>query len=111
MYLCGRNDIQPRNSAAPQGLTPVAAGNTRWSKMVGRWIDNSNHSNRNMLIQNWLNAINYQDVAAINQTHVASDSLYDVYSLDGKKLLIKARSLEGLKKGAYIINGEKRIIE
>jgi hypothetical protein len=50
-------------------------------------------------------------VAAINQTHVASDSLYDVYSLDGKKLLKKARSLEGLKKGAYIINGEKRIIE
>ncbi len=111
MYLCGRNDIQPRNSAAPQGLTPVAAGNTRWSKMGYRWIDNSNRSNRNTLIQNWLNAINYQDVAAINQTHVASDSLYDVYSLDGKKLLKKARSLEGLKKGTYIINGEKRIIE
>ena len=75
------------------------------------WINNSNRSNRNTLIQNWLNAINYQDVAAINQTHVASDSLYDVYSLDGKKLLKKAHSLEGLKKGTYIINGEKRIIE
>ena len=31
--------------------------------------------------------------------------------LDGKKLLTNARSLEGLEKGTYIINGEKRIIE
>ena len=32
-------------------------------------------------------------------------------SLDGKKLLNNARSLDGLEKGAYTINGEKRIVE
>ena len=38
-------------------------------------------------------------------------SLYNVYSLDGKKLLTNARSLEGLKNGTYIVNGEKQVVE
>ena len=40
-----------------------------------------------------------------------STHLYNVYTLDGKKLLTNARSLDGLQKGTYIVNGEKRIIE
>ena len=36
---------------------------------------------------------------------------YNVYSLDGKKLLTNAKSLEGLQKGTYIVNGEKRTID
>jgi hypothetical protein len=75
------------------------------------WINNSNRSNRNTLIQNWLSAINYQEVADISQTPIESSDQYDVYSLDGKRILVKTRSLDGLKKGAYIVNGEKRIIE
>ncbi len=75
------------------------------------WINNSNRSNRNTLIQNWLSAINYQEVADISQTPIELSDQYDVYSLDGKRILVKTRSLDGLKKGAYIVNGEKRIIE
>ena len=47
----------------------------------------------------------------INSTSPESPNLYNVYSLDGKKLLTNASSLDGLEKGTYIINGEKRIIE
>ena len=36
---------------------------------------------------------------------------YNVYTLDGRKLLTNATSLDGLAKGAYIVNGEKRMIE
>ncbi len=36
---------------------------------------------------------------------------YNVYSLDGKKLLTNASSLDGLPKGTYIVNGEKKILE
>ncbi len=41
----------------------------------------------------------------------ATSSLYNVYSLDGKKLLTNARNIDGLEKGTYIVNGEKRTIE
>jgi len=36
---------------------------------------------------------------------------YNVYSLDGKKMLSNAVSLDGLPKGTYIVNGEKRTVE
>ena len=36
---------------------------------------------------------------------------YNVYSLDGKKLLTNAANLDGLTKGTYIINGEKKVLE
>lgn len=41
----------------------------------------------------------------------ASSGRFNVYSLDGKKLLTNASSLDGLAEGTYIINGEKRVIE
>ena len=36
---------------------------------------------------------------------------YNVYSLEGKRVLTNATSLKGLQQGTYIINGEKRVIE
>ncbi|MBR6978705.1 MAG: DUF362 domain-containing protein [Prevotella sp.] len=47
----------------------------------------------------------------IKNTESENPNLYNVYSLDGKKLLTNAHSLDGLEKGTYIINGEKRVIE
>ena len=47
----------------------------------------------------------------VKSTEPESSNLYNVYSLDGKKLLTNARRLDGLEKGTYIVNGEKRIIE
>jgi hypothetical protein len=50
-------------------------------------------------------------MTGIGNTQTAEASLYNVYSLDGKKLLTNARSLDGIQKGTYIVNGEKRVIE
>ena len=36
---------------------------------------------------------------------------YNVYSLDGKRLLSNATSFEGLQRGTYVVNGEIRVIE
>ena len=47
----------------------------------------------------------------IDGTRAAQSERYNVYSLDGKKLLTNAASLDGLTKGTYIINGEKRVLE
>ena len=54
--------------------------------------------------------IDIKDAAGISQP-LASTLRYNVYSLDGKKLLTNATSLEGLPVGTYIINGEKKIIK
>ena len=47
----------------------------------------------------------------IDGTRATQPERYNVYSLDGKKLLTNATSLDGLTKGTYIINGEKRVLE
>jgi len=54
--------------------------------------------------------IDIKDAAGISHP-TAPTERYNVYSLDGKKLLTNAASIEGLPKGTYIVNGEKRIIE
>ena len=51
------------------------------------------------------------DVSSVTGTHAGSALRYNVYSLDGKKLLTNAPSLDALAKGTYIINGQKMIIE
>ena len=38
------------------------------------------------------------------------EAYYNVYSIDGKKILTNAPSLEGLPQGTYIVNGMKRIV-
>ena len=55
--------------------------------------------------------IDINDATAINGLNAESSHRYNVYSLDGKKLLTNAANLDGLTKGTYIVNGEKRIIE
>ena len=50
-------------------------------------------------------------MSAINGAKQEAAARYNVYSLDGKRLLTNASSLEGLQKGTYIVNGEKRVIE
>ena len=50
-------------------------------------------------------------ISNIGDTKVTTNYRYNVYSLDGKKLLTNADSLDRLAKGTYIVNGEKRIVE
>ena len=67
------------------------------------WINNSNRSNRATLIRNWLKTVNYNTVAAINNTRVTETSPTRLYNLSGR-LLEKEPS-----KGIYIKNGKKMI--
>lgn len=47
----------------------------------------------------------------IDQEHPDPEFLrYNVFSIDGKKLLNNAKSLESLPAGIYIINGQKQVI-
>jgi hypothetical protein len=55
--------------------------------------------------------VNLDEQTDIKNTESKSLNLYNVYSLDGKKLLTNACCLDGLEKGTYIVNGEKRIVE
>ena len=55
--------------------------------------------------------IDLDQMTGINGAKSGPVVRYNVYSLDGKKLLSNASSLDGLEKGTYIINGEKQIIE
>lgn len=47
----------------------------------------------------------------INQIENNGAQVYDVYSLQGVQVLKGATSLDGLKKGIYIVNGKKVVIK
>ena len=49
--------------------------------------------------------------SSVKDTSTNPTPLYNVYSIDGKKILTNTKSLDGLSKGTYIVNGEKKIIE
>jgi len=55
--------------------------------------------------------IDLDSQTGIDGTRATQSEHYNVYSLDGKKLLTNAASLDTLTKGTYIINGEKRVLE
>ena len=62
-------------------------------------------------IRTWLDNIKEYQQTGIGNTRQSAANVYNVYSLDGKKLLTNARSLDGLAKGTYIVNGETRIVK
>ncbi len=55
--------------------------------------------------------IDLDQLSGISGAKQDAATRYNVYSLDGKRLLTNASSLEGLHKGTYIVNGEKRVVE
>lgn len=75
------------------------------------WIRSSQTSNAKPLLQNWLQAIDYNNLTSgieiIGQDH---NSVFTVYSLSGVRLLADAESTATLPAGLYIINGKKRLI-
>ena len=55
--------------------------------------------------------ITITDVQEFDPQHPDLESLrYNVFSIDGKKVLHNARSLESLPPGIYIVNGKKQVI-
>ena len=55
--------------------------------------------------------IDLDQMTSINGANQEASARYNVFSLDGKRLQSNAPSLEGLQRGTYIVNGEKRVIE
>lgn len=51
--------------------------------------------------------INLDDAASVNGTGAKGSDRYNVYTLDGQKVLTNAGSLKTLPKGTYIVNGKK----
>ena len=65
------------------------------------WINQSNHSNRATLIQDWLTAIDYNTVTGISETKTTETVPARIYDLAGRLLV------EEPSKGIYIKNGKK----
>ena len=75
------------------------------------WIRSSQTSNASSMLENWLNEIDYEELTTgIDRVtnNVAAD--FTVYSLSGKQLMYKSKSIDSLKSGVYIINGNKTVI-
>lgn len=75
------------------------------------WIRSSQTSNAKTLLQNWLQAIDYNNLASgivsIEQDHKTG---FTIYSLSGVRLLSDAESTATIPAGLYINNGKKIII-
>lgn len=75
------------------------------------WIRSSQTSNAKTLLQNWLQAIDYNNLTSgIENIEQDYNTGFKVYSLSGVRLLADAESTATLPAGLYIINGKKRII-
>ncbi|MBD5222978.1 MAG: flavodoxin [Bacteroidales bacterium] len=75
------------------------------------WIRSSQTSNASSMLENWLREIGYEKLATgIN--HVIKDEAPDftIYTLSGKQLVYKSKSINSLHAGLYIINGNKTYI-
>ena len=75
------------------------------------WIRSSQTSNAKSLIQDWLQAIDYNNLTSgIENISNDKDVRFTAYTLSGSRLLSNTESTEALPKGLYIINGKKTVI-
>lgn len=75
------------------------------------WIRSSQTSNAKSLLQNWLKAIDYNNLASgIDNIRLDCNKAFTVYSLSGVRLLADAESTASLEPGLYVINGKKMLI-
>ena len=72
------------------------------------WIRSSQTSSSATMIQQWLKDINYDAVAGVENHQLDKGSKsFTVYSISGSLIGKDLKSIDGLDKGVYIINGEK----
>ena len=75
------------------------------------WIRSAQTSNAKALLQNWLQAINYNNITSgIDNMEQLLRTGIAVYSLSGVRLHADMESTATLPAGVYIINGKKKII-
>ena len=75
------------------------------------WIRSSQTSNASSMLENWLREIDYEKLTSgINR--VSNDVVADftVYTLSGRQLMYKSKTIDSLHDGIYIINGNKTYI-
>ena len=75
------------------------------------WIRGSQTSYASSMIGNWLKEIDYEKLTS-GIDHISNDVATDftVYTLSGKQLMYKSKSIDTLQTGIYIINGNKTSI-
>lgn len=76
------------------------------------WIRSSQTSNASSMLENWLKEIDYEELTT-GLDHVVTNDVaedFTVYSLSGQQLMYKSKSIDSLKSGVYIINGNKTVI-
>ncbi len=75
------------------------------------WIRSSQTSNAKSLMQDWLQAIDYNNLTSgIENISNDKDVRFTAYTLSGSRLMSNTESTEALPKGLYIINGKKTVI-
>lgn len=75
------------------------------------WIRSSQTSQAKSLLENWLKAINYDNLTAgINAVENDYNGRMTIYSLNGIRMLSAENSTDRLPAGIYIVNGKKKII-
>ncbi|MBD5307483.1 MAG: flavodoxin [Bacteroides sp.] len=75
------------------------------------WIRSSQTSSASSMIDNWLKDIEYEKLTSGIER--VSNNVYPdftVYTLSGKPLMYKSKSIDSLHAGIYIINGYKTYI-
>lgn len=72
------------------------------------WIRSSQTSNAATMISEWLITINYDEISGI-ETVVPdqNDGNYTIFTVDGRLIGRNMLSYKDIKRGLYIINGEK----
>ena len=75
------------------------------------WIRSSQTSNASSMIENWLTEIDYEKLTTgIDSVSNEVTTDYTVFTLSGKQLMYKSKTIDTLHAGIYIINGNKTCI-
>ena len=75
------------------------------------WIRSSQTSNASSMLDSWLKNIDYERITSgIEVVGKDAAACFTVYSLSGRQLMYKSKSIDSLQAGIYIINGNKTCI-
>ena len=75
------------------------------------WLRSSQTSNASSMLESWLKDIDYERITSgIEAIGKDVAACFTVYSLSGRQLMYKSKSIDSLQAGIYIINGNKTCI-
>ena len=75
------------------------------------WIRSSQTSSASSMLESWLKDIDYERIkSGIEAIGEDVAACFTVYSLSGRQLMYKSKSIDSLQAGIYIINGNKTYI-